>query len=374
MAKRRFTLGSVGVLTPEQARSMAKDALSVARLGADPAKQKAAGRRALTVAQLADLFLTEHVEPKRKPGTIVHYRALLNDVVAPAIGSLKAEEIQRSDIAKLHLERKVTPYQANRPLAVLGSMFNFAQSRSILPDGFNPARRIGKFPEHRRERFLSTEELERLGQACREAETVGIAWDVDNAQPNAKHIPKLPENRRTVVPIHAVAAIRLLILTGARLREILHLRWEHCDLQRGLLLLPDSKTGKKTIVLNGAALAILAELPHVGEFVIGGNDPARPRADLQKPWALVSRRAGLEGVRIHDLRHTYGSVGAGSGLGSPIIGKLLGHTQAATTQRYAHLDTHPLRIAADAIGAPIAAALGVTSAGALKAPAKPRDP
>ena len=142
-------------------------------------------------------------------------------------------------------------------------------------------------------------------------------------------------------------------------------------MQRGLLFLPDSKTGKKTIVLNGAALALLAELPHIGEFVIAGNDPRKPRADLQRPWALISKRAGLVGVRIHDLRHTYASVGAGSGLGLPIIGKLLGHSQADTTQRYAHLDAHPLRLAADAIGAPIAAALGVTSAGALAATAKP---
>ena len=372
-AKRRLTLGSVGVLTPEQARGKAKDALSAARLGDDPAHQKAVGRRATTVAQLAELFLTEHVEAKRKPGTIVHYRALLNDVVVPELGNLKAIDVQRPDIAKLHLDRKATPYQANRLLAILGSMFNFAQSRSILPDGFNPARRIGKFPEQRRERFLSTQELERLGEACREAETDGVAWQVDEAQPNAKHIPKLPENRRTIVSVHATAAIRLLILTGARLREILHLRWEHCDLQRGLLLLPDSKTGRKTIVLNGAALAIIAELSRVGEFVIAGNDPAKPRADLQKPWALISKRAGLVGVRIHDLRHTYASIGAGSGLGLPIIGKLLGHSQAATTQRYAHLDAHPLRIAADAIGAPIAAALGAHAKPAI-AKASATDP
>ena len=297
-AKRRFTLGGVGVLTPEQARSKAKDALSGARLGDDPANAKAAGRRAMTVKQLAALFMTEHVEPKRKPGTIYHYRHLLDDVVAPALGSFKVRDVQRADIAKLHLERKATPYQANRLLAVLGSMFNFAQSRSILPDGFNPARRIGKFPEHRRERFLSMEELARLGEACREAETLGVEWDVDESQPNAKHIPKRPESRRTIVPVHATGAIRLLILTGARLREILHLRWEHCDLQRGLLLLPDSKTGRKTIVLNGAALELLAKLPRAGDFVIAGSDPHRPRADLQRPWALISKRAGLEGVRI----------------------------------------------------------------------------
>ena len=356
--KRRFTIGSVAAHTPEEARKQAKDVLSAAHLGDDPVKDKTAARHRMTVAHLVDLFLTEHVEPKRKAGTIQHYRALLTDVVMPVLGSLKVEDVTRADIAKLHLSRKATPYQANRILAVLGSMFHFAQSRSILPDGFNPARRIGKFTEHRRERFLSTEELEKLGDACREAETVGIAWEVDEGQAKAKHIPKKPENRRTILSVHATAAIRLLILTGARLREILHLRWDECDFERGLLLLADSKTGKKTIVLNAAALAVIANLPRLGDFVIAGNDPKKPRADLQKPWALISKRAGLSGVRLHDLRHTYASFGAGSGLGLPIIGKLLGHTQAATTQRYAHLDSDPLRRASDAIGAQIGRAIG----------------
>jgi integrase len=156
-----------------------------------------------------------------------------------------------------------------------------------------------------------------------------------------------------------------LILTGARLREILHLRWDHVDLERGLLLLPDSKTGKKAIVLNAPAMAVLAGLPHIGAFVIAGQDAGtkreKPRADLNKPWRAVRKRAALEGVRLHDLRHTHASIGAGAGLGLPIIGKLLGHTKAATTQRYAHLDADPLRRASDRIGARLAAALGEPS-------------
>jgi integrase len=148
-----------------------------------------------------------------------------------------------------------------------------------------------------------------------------------------------------VIGQHAAAAIRLLILTGARLREILHLRWEQIDLERGLLLLPDSKTGKKAIVLNAPAIAVLAGLPRVGAYVIAGQnagtDHEKPRADLNKPWRSVRMRAELDGVRLHDLRHTHASIGAGAGLGLPIIGKLLGHTKASTTQRYAHLDTDP---------------------------------
>lgn len=147
------------------------------------------------------------------------------------------------------------------------------------------------------------------------------------------------------------------MFTGARLREILHLRWEHVDLERGLLFLPDSKTGKKTITLNAPAMLVLRSMDRFGACVIPGANPELPRADLKKPWMAVTAAAALEGLRIHDLRHSFASVGAGAGLGLPIVGKLLGHTQAATTQRYAHLDADPIRLAADRIGATIAAAL-----------------
>jgi integrase len=151
--------------------------------------------------------------------------------------------------------------------------------------------------------------------------------------------------------------VRLLLFTGCRLREILHLRWDHVDLERGCLFLPDSKSGRKTVILNAPALAVLSRLDRVGPYVVPGDDPERPRHDLKRPWDAVIGRAGLVGVRLHDLRHTYASFGAGGGFGLPIIGKLLGHTQASTTQRYAHLDADPLRRASDAIGSRIAAAL-----------------
>jgi integrase len=199
--------------------------------------------------------------------------------------------------------------------------------------------------------------LLRLGDAIREAETTGIEWP----KSTSKHAPKKPGNRVTSIGPHAAAALRLLIFTGARLREILDLKWEHVDVQRGLLFLPDSKTGKKTIVLGGAALAVLINLKHVGNYVIAGNDPEKPRADLQRPWALVSTRAGLAGLRLHDLRHSFASVGAGSGLGLPIIGKLLGHSSSKTTERYAHLAADPLRRASDAISGAIAKAMGETA-------------
>lgn len=356
IAKRRMSLGPYGNLTLEQARRAAADMLAGVRLGSDPAEEKDQARKALTFAELSACFLSEHVEAKRKPGTAKHYRDLLERFAIPALGNKKAVDVHRSDIAKLHLNLKATPFQANRLLAVLGAMYAFAEKRGLVPDGTNPARRLERYREHRRERFLTVDELERIGAALREAETDGIPWEVDEHQPNAKHLPKV-DNRRTVLGPHAAAAIRLLILTGARLREILHLRWEHVDFERALLLLPDSKTGRKTIVLNAPALAVLAEVPRLGAYVIAGNEPDKPRADLHRPWKLVAKRAGLEAVRVHDLRHTYAAFGAGSGLGLPVIGKLLGHREAATTQRYAHLDNDPLRRATGAIGATIAAAM-----------------
>lgn len=152
--------------------------------------------------------------------------------------------------------------------------------------------------------------------------------------------------------------MRLLILTGARLREILELKWEYVDLERGLLLLPDSKTGQKAIVLNAPAIDILCKIPKIGSYVIASDIPEQARHDLNKPWKLISTRSALSGVRIHDLRHTHASYGAGAGFGLPIIGKLLGHTQPTTTARYAHLDNDPLRRASNEIAAQISRAMG----------------
>ena len=126
----------------------------------------------------------------------------------------------------------------------------------------------------------------------------------------------------------------MLLFTGCRLREILQLRWSEVDFERGVLLPPDSKTGRKTVVLNAPALQVLAEVPRIGGRVRHPRrQPEEPRADLHKPWDLITHHAGLADVRVHDLRHTHASVGAGAGLGLPIIGKLLGHKHADTTAR-----------------------------------------
>ena len=157
----------------------------------------------------------------------------------------------------------------------------------------------------------------------------------------------------------AVAAIRLLCLTGARLREILDARWEQVDLERGILFLADSKTGRKPLYLSPAAQSVLASIARIADnpHIIAGALAGAPRADLNKPWRAVIRVADLDGLRIHDLRHSFASFGAGASLGLPIIGKLLGHSQPATTARYAHLDADPMRRAVDTIGATISSAM-----------------
>lgn len=343
---RRYTISTIGKITPAKARDRAKAILGAVAHGRDPACEKASERGVPTVGELADRFMTQHVEPKRKAGTIIFYRDIFERVVKPNLGPMKADKVSRAAVAKLHGQLRATPFQANRTLAVIGSMYGFASRIGAVPDGLNPARKIEKFPEHRRERFLTVQELERLGAAIREAETKGIPWTARK------------ELRFTRIDPFAAAAIRLLLFTGCRLREILHLKWEYFDFERGLLFLPTSKTGRKTIVLNTSAVSVLESLHRVSSFVVPGDNLDKPRADLKRPWKAVSKHARLSGVRIHDLRHTYASFGAGGGLGLPIIGKLLGHAVPATTARYAHLDNDPLRRASELIGGEIATAFG----------------
>jgi integrase len=194
------------------------------------------------------------------------------------------------------------------------------------------------------QRFLSSEELGRLG--------VALAQE-----------PGSP---------YSVAAIKLLALTGCRLGEILNLHWSDVDLERGVLNLRDSKTREKIIYLSPPAAHILAELPRIvgNPFVIAGNRAGGALGGIDKIWSKIRRRAGLDEVRLHDLRHTYASTGAASGHGLPVVGRLLGHTQASTTSRYAQLADDPLRSAAKQIAATISAAMGRADRGSHAAQEK----
>jgi integrase len=211
-------------------------------------------------------------------------------------------------------------------------MFTLAEKWGERPDGSNPCRHVEKYSEVKRERMLSADEFSRLAEALREPGR----------------------------PPYVVAAIKLLIFTGARLSEVLGLRWEWVEFERGEARLPDSKTGAKTLHLPAPALTVLAELPRVAgnPFVIVGHVKGTHPVNIEKPWRAIRKSAGLDNVRLHDLRHAFASVAASSGMGLPIIGKMLGHTQAATTHRYAHLASDPVKAAATAVAGHIAAAMG----------------
>ena len=362
VSKRRMVIGTPATLSPEKAREAAEKLLASVKLGADPAAERGAARKAETVGDLLDAFVEKHlVEPNLKAGTIRLNSGYIKNHIRPAFGAKKATAVTHADISRLRLKiGKTHKVAANRVVALIGTIWAFGLKEKILPKGAeNPAADIEPFPEQPRQRYLTEDELRRLGDAIREAETVGIPWEPDPTK-KMKHAPK-PENRLTKIDQHSAAALRLLLFTGSRLREILDLRWKEYDASRGLLFLPDSKTGQKTVVLSAPAIAILDAMPRVGAYVIAGESAGtkdeKPRADLKRPWGAVRKRAGIEDVRIHDLRHSFASVGAGSDLGLPIIGRLLGHTQASTTQRYAHIAVNPAKRAADLIAGKIADAL-----------------
>lgn len=365
---RRMKLGEHGRLTPDEARSAAKRVLGAVEGGEDPIAKRRADRAVRTLAEIAEEFMKVHVATKRKPRTAEEYQRLLDLHMVPVLGSRPVTSIHKVDISRWHSGLADHPATANRALALFSAIWNWAAAREEVQEAANPARGVEHFPERPKERYLSIDELARLGNVLRLAETVGLPWEVDDTKPTAKHVPKGP--RLTRLDVHAVATIRLLIFTGARLREILDAKWEYVDWDRGLMHLPDSKTGKKTLYLSSPALALLQSLPRDGKnpYIIPGSIPRKrdaakerikfkPRADLKKPWAAVRRAAGLQGVRLHDLRHSFAALGAGASLGLPMIGKLLGHTQPATTARYAHLDADPMRRAANLIGDRIAAAM-----------------
>ena len=316
--------------TPESARDEAKRLLGEVVRGSDPAAVRDQAKRAPTVEALAQRFLAEHAEAKRKGSTAAEYRRLIEGSILPAFGSRRIADVSRADVSCWHSERSATPVEANRALACLSTLMNFAERIGERPDGSNPCRHVERFREQRRERFLSADEMARLGQALAGAEA------------------RSPS---------AVAAIRLLVFTGARLGEILGLRWSEVRADRGEARLPDSKTGAKTLHLPAPALSVLAGLPRVegNPFVITGTQGPLSLTGIEKPWRAIRATAGLPDVRLHDLRHSFASVAASSGLGLPIIGKMLGHTQQATTQRYAHLARGPVMQAAETVAAQIEA-------------------
>lgn len=355
-ARRQYLLGAHGAVTAEEARGEARRVLSSSALGTDLAHSRYEARRAVRFSELVEIFLAEHVS-KLKSGTAVEYEGALRKHAVPAIGRTPADAVTTSELNRLHVALSAHRARANRVNSYIRSLFSWAGTHGYVPRDFNPARYVKPYKEQARERYLSSEELLRLGEILRKAETTGISWIAKAAGQTAKHRAK-PKNQLIVYPPEVTNAVRLLLFTGCRLREILHLRWGEVDLERGLLHLPNSKTGKKSVVLNGAAVGILKNLPRCDVFVIPGDVKGQPRHDLKRPWEHIRHAAGLQDVRLHDLRHTHASFGVASGLGLPIIGRLLGHASPLTTARYAHLADDPVRRASDVIGTKLSQLLG----------------
>jgi integrase len=331
---RRIAISQHGAVTVELARKKAKELLGSVAAGQNPAEVLALHRGAPTVASLGARFLREHVAVRCKPSTASEYRRAVELFINPAMGNHKVVDVARADIAKLHHGLREIPYQANRVLQVLSKMFTLCEVWGLRPDGSNPCRHVPKFREEKRERFLSAPELRRLGDTLAEFERSGQE------------------------SVHVVGAFRLLLLTGCRLGEIQTLRWSYVTAR--YLELPDSKTGARRIPLPPAAQVVLASLPRFdgNPFVICGAVDGQHITDLQRPWRRIRAAAGLQDMRIYDLRHTYASNAVANGMPIQMVGKLLGHTQIQTTMRYAHLADDPVLRAAESNSAWLNAVLG----------------
>ena len=345
---RRVTVGRHGVLSPAGARRRAALILARLKAGQEPAPPLARAPKAgfsssVTVAGLAERYMREHVAVRCKPSTAECYRSALATWILPAIGGVAAGAVERAQIAALHYRLRAIPYRANQVVNVLNRMFALAEAWGLRPDGSNPCGSIRKYREHRRERFLSQEEFRRLGQVLDEFEDEG----------------RRRGGGRGSIRSSAVAALRLLMLTGCRRNEILTLRWEDVDWKAGELRLRDSKTGARAVPLPRCAAHVLSGLPRIpgNPWVIAGAAPGGRLSNLNDHWRRIRSRAALDDVRIHDLRHSFASRALALGESLPAIGRLLGHGQMHTTARYAHLARDAVKASASWVAGSIAADL-----------------
>ena len=328
---KRVAIGAHGIFTTERARNQATIMLGEIKAGADPQKEKSTKRKELFVKDLAERYMEEHVIPHCKPSTAKGYRRYLDKHLVPFFGDMKIKDVQRSDVAEFHHSLRRTPYEANHGLEIISKMFNLAEMWGLRDDHTNPRRHIKKYPSKVRERYLTEEEVKRLSAVLDE-------------------IKLYPDEN-----LAAVYCIQLLLLTGCRLGEIRSLKWDYVDRKMQVLKLPDSKTGAKYVYVGNTVMNLLDEIhthparPADNPFVIWGLKEGSHLDNVQKPWRRFRKMAGIEDVRIHDLRHSFASFAVSKGMSLAVIGRLLGHTQVQTTARYAHLMAAPMTEAASSV-------------------------
>lgn len=320
--QRWITIGQHGPMTPAQARAAAKAMLGAIDAGQDPTRERDANRKLPTLGALADRWLAEHVEIKRKASTAREYRRIVNLHIRPALGALRVDRIDRADVMSLHAKFATARYAGNRIIAVLSALLSFAERLGYRQPGSNPVRGVERYAERKRKRPLSADELKRL-------------WRHLN-QPNDRESP------------HAIAALKLLILTGCRKSEVLTLLWSDVDLGAGILRLRDAKTGDRDVMLSTLALETLADIPLVAgnPHVICGARDGNRLVNIDDPWRRARNAIGLDGARIHDLRHSLASALARS---APmvVVRDALGHRQMQTTSGYSHAADDDVRRAVD---------------------------
>ena len=321
---RRITIGRHGVLTAEQARRKAAQLIARIKAGERPARLQSPPDAGPTIAEVAERYMKEHVAVRCKPSTARACRSTLDRYLLPAFGARPLGTIGREEVAALQYRLHKTPTMANRVVDLLSRLVNMAEAWGVAPDGGNPCRFVQKYKERSCERFLSEEEFGRLGRVLDELEAQGK------------------------VSANAVAAIRLLMLTGCRRGEIVTLRWEDVDLNAGELRLRDAKTGPRQVALSPAAVRVLSAIRRHADnpWVIAGRKSGSRLSNLNVSWLVVRARAGLEDVRLHDLRHSFASRALALGESLSMIGKLLGHRKVQTTARYAHLAQDSVKVSA----------------------------
>ncbi len=327
--ERRYTIGKYPSWKVSRARDRAKTLIGLVAEGKDILGSKIELRDAPTVKDLADNYLKRHARPHKRPNSVANDESMLNTYVLPAWKTKKVSSITRRDIENLQRRLSNRPYRANRVLALCSKMFSLAVDWGWIER--NPVRGIKKFPEEKRTRWLKPDELKRLIAA----------------------LDKCPQQR-------AANVVRLLLLTGARVGEVFQMEWQHLDLETGVWTKPSAHTKQKKtehVPLSEPAVDLLKGLKKKAlknaVYVFPGDRKGKPLDNIRRSWEWVRNEAKLTGVRIHDLRHTYASYLVSSGLSLEIVGRLLGHTQAATTMRYAHLADDPLREATERMGSVI---------------------